>query len=84
MKLIQFQLTQIHLQINPAQTIPTLQDNDLVICDSHAICCYLIEKYAKNDGLYPKNNLTLRTVINDRLFFDASFLFPRGLNIFVR
>lgn len=51
---------------------------------SHAIALYLIEKYAQDDYLYPKNDFKLRTVINDRLFFDASFLFPRGLNIFVR
>ncbi|KAG5684953.1 hypothetical protein PVAND_014160 [Polypedilum vanderplanki] len=68
-------------KINPAQTIPAMVDSDFIVCDSHAICIYLIEKYAKDDYLYPKNDLKLRTVINDRLFFDASFLFPRGLNV---
>ncbi|XP_070502093.1 glutathione S-transferase 1-like [Chironomus tepperi] len=69
-------------KINPAQTIPFLVDGDVAICDSQAICLYLIEKYAKDDYLYPKDNFLLRSVINDRLFFNASFLFPRGLNIF--
>lgn len=50
---------------------------------SHSINLYLIEKYAKDDYLYPKHDLLLRTAINDRLFFDAGFLFPRGLNLFV-
>lgn len=50
---------------------------------SHAINLYLIEKYAKDDYLYPKNDMLLRSRINDRLFFDASFLFPRGLSLFV-
>lgn len=53
------------------------------IISSHAIAIYLVEKYAKDNYLYPKNDLRLRSVINDRLFFDASFLFPRGLGIFV-
>ncbi|KAL7029800.1 hypothetical protein ACKWTF_006369 [Chironomus riparius] len=69
-------------KINPAQTIPALVDGDVMICDSQAICLYLIEKFAKNDYLYPKNNFLLRSVINERLFFNASFLFPRGYNIF--
>jgi hypothetical protein len=43
----------------------------------------MIEKYAKNDYLYPKDNFLLRSIINERLFFNASFLFPRGYNIFV-
>lgn len=43
-----------------------------------------MEKYAEEDYLYPKSDLKLRSVINDRLFFEASFLFPRGLGIFVR
>lgn len=50
---------------------------------SHAINLYLIEKYAPDDYLYPKHDFLLRTAINDRLFFDAGFLFPRGLNLFV-
>jgi len=69
-------------KINPAQTIPALVDGDVVICDSHAINLYLIEKYARDDYLYPKDDFLMRTTINDRLFFDAGFLFPRGLNIF--
>ncbi|KAG5667755.1 hypothetical protein PVAND_015725 [Polypedilum vanderplanki] len=77
------QTSEAFTKINPVQTIPVLVDDDLIICDSHAICLYLIEKFGKNDKLYPKDNLFLRTVINDRLFFDASFLFPRGCNIYM-
>ncbi|CRK93117.1 CLUMA_CG006540, isoform A [Clunio marinus] len=65
-------------KINPAQTIPTLVDKDIIICDSHAINIYLVEKYAQNDSLFPSKDLILRTKIIDRMFFDASFLFPRG------
>lgn len=37
---------------------------------------YLIEKYAKDDKLYPKD-LVKRARINQRLFFDAGSLFVR-------
>lgn len=35
----------------------------------------MIEKYAKDDSLYPKDAQT-RALINQRLFFDAGVLFP--------
>lgn len=62
--------------MNPEHTVPTLDDNGFVIWDSHAICTYLIDKYAKNDSLYPKD-LQLRAKCNQRMFFDASSLFVR-------
>ena len=76
-------LSEKFAKINPSKTIPALVDGDVLVCDSHAINLYLIEKYAKDVYLYPKNDFLLRTIINDRLFFDAAFLFPRGLNLFV-
>ena len=62
--------------INPAATVPTLADGNVRICDSNAIAIYLVEKYAKDDSLYPKDLVT-RALINERLFFFASFIFPR-------
>jgi glutathione S-transferase len=50
---------------------------------SHAILLYLVEKYAKNDDLYPKNDLLLRTKINEILFYEASYLFARFLDMAV-
>lgn len=37
---------------------------------------YLVDKYAKDDSLYPKD-LQLRAKCNQRLFFDAASLFVR-------
>lgn len=64
------------LQINPERVVPTLIDDGFVIWDSHAICAYLVDKYAKDDSLYPKD-LQLRAKCNQRLFFDAASLFVR-------
>ena len=60
-----------------------LVDGDVTIFDSQAIAMYLVEKYAKTDVLYPKDDLLLRTKINERLFFIASYMFPRVFQIFV-
>lgn len=50
-------------------------DGDFVIWDSHAICTYLIDKYGNDDQLYPKD-LQLRAKCDQRLFFEATNLFP--------
>lgn len=76
-------MTDDYLKINPQHTVPTLVDGDFVLWDSHAISIYLVEKYGKNDQLYPKD-LILRSKINQRLFFDASVLFPPGTAALVK
>lgn len=63
--------------MNPQHTVPTLDDNGRIIWDSHAICTYLIEKYAKDDSLYPKD-LYVRACINQRLHFDTGILFTKA------
>lgn len=67
--------TFIH-QINPKKVVPTLIDDGFIVWDSHAICVYLVDKYGKNDALYPKE-LQLRAKCNQRPFFDAASLFVR-------
>ena len=69
--------------MNPSSTVPVLVDGDVTIFDSQAISMYLVERYAKTDELYPKNDLIKRAKINERLFFIASYLFPRVFQIFV-
>lgn len=63
-------------QLNPAHTIPVLDDGGTVISDSHAICAYLSEKYATNDQLYPKD-LQRRGLVDARMHFDSGLLFGR-------
>lgn len=70
------QHTSDFMQINPLHTVPTIQDGDFAIWDSHTINAYLVDKYSKDDTLYPKD-LKKRAVVNQRLFFDCGVLFPR-------
>lgn len=64
-----------------------MDDNGFIVWDSHAICAYLVDKYAKDDHLYPKD-LKLRAKCNQRLFFDTGSLFVRvrdcGIPIFYK
>lgn len=66
----------IVLQLNPQHTIPLINDNGVIIYDSHAICAYLVDKYAETDQLYPKD-LAKRAEVDARLHFDTGFLFAR-------
>lgn len=61
--------------MNPQHTVPTLDDNGKVICDSHAINAYLVGKYAKDDSLYPKD-LYKRALVDEKVNFDLGVLFP--------
>ncbi|XP_076237180.1 glutathione S-transferase 1-1-like [Calliopsis andreniformis] len=62
------------LKINPRHTIPTLDDDGFILSDSHAISIYLLDKYAEDDSLYPKDPQK-RALVNQFLFFDADNLF---------
>jgi glutathione S-transferase len=67
-------LTEEFLKHNPQHTVPVLNDGDVWIWDSHAICSYLVDKYGKDDSLYPRD-LAKRALVDQRMYFDASVLF---------
>lgn len=64
------------LAINPGGTVPALIDGDLRIVESGAIATFLVDKYAKDNSLYPKD-LVKRTKVLERLFYVSSYIFPR-------
>lgn len=61
--------------------VPTLVDNNFSLWESRAICIYLVEKYAKDDFLYPKDPKK-RAIVNQRLYFDMGTLTKRFYNFF--
>lgn len=64
-----------YLKKNPLHTIPVLEDGGFALSDSNAIAAYLVDKYGKNDSLYPKD-LQKRATINQMLHFNSGILFP--------
>ncbi|XP_022208487.1 glutathione S-transferase 1-1-like [Drosophila obscura] len=63
-----------YLKINPQHTIPTLHDNGFALWESRAIMVYLVQKYAKDDRLFPKD-VQKQALINQRLYFDMDTLY---------
>ncbi|KAL3271600.1 hypothetical protein HHI36_022075 [Cryptolaemus montrouzieri] len=68
------------IKINPAHTIPTLDDDGFILWESAAIMCYLVSKYGKKDSLYPKD-INKRATIDQLLHLSTSS-FSSFLNVF--
>ncbi|XP_043237762.1 glutathione S-transferase 1-1-like [Amphibalanus amphitrite] len=62
--------TEEFLRMNPAHTIPTMADDGLFLGESRAIATYLINKYAPESELYPREPAA-RAVVEQRLFYDV-------------
>nr|AHC08058.1 delta glutathione S-transferase [Locusta migratoria] len=61
------------LQMNPQHQVPLLDDNGFYLPESRAIIAYLVDNYAKDDSLYPRDPKK-RATVNRMLFFDAGTL----------
>ncbi|XP_049856687.1 glutathione S-transferase 1-1-like [Schistocerca gregaria] len=70
------QLKPEFLKMNPMHTVPTIDDNGFYLWESHAIIGYLVDQYAKDDSLYPKE-AKKRGLVNQRLFFNIGTLYAR-------
>ncbi|KAH8382067.1 hypothetical protein KR009_001655, partial [Drosophila setifemur] len=62
------------VKINPQHTIPTIVDNGFALWETRAIVIYLVEKYGKDDSLYPKDPQK-QALVNQRLYFDMGTLY---------
>ncbi|XP_005179509.1 glutathione S-transferase 1 [Musca domestica] len=68
-------LSEEFLKLNPQHQIPVFVDSDgEVYIDSHAIICFMVGKYGKDDKLYPKD-LKTRAHVDHRLHYENGVLF---------
>lgn len=68
-------------QLNTQYTIPTLIDNGVVRSKSRAILAYLVDKYGKDNSLYPKDP-KIERVVSQRLYFDQRVLYKSFLGYY--
>nr|QII57460.1 glutathione-S transferase delta5 [Xenocatantops brachycerus] len=61
------------IKINPQHQVPLLDDNGFYLPESRAIIGYLVDNYAKDDALYPRDPKR-RATVNRMLLFDAGTL----------
>ncbi|CAH1175606.1 unnamed protein product [Phaedon cochleariae] len=64
------------IKMNPLHTVPVLNDGGFIIYDSIVIMKYLANQYGKDDSLYPASPKKA-ALVDQRLFFSATYLFPR-------
>lgn len=62
-------------------TIPTLIDKDVVRTKSRVILAYLVDKYGKNNSIYPKDTQK-QHVVSQRLYFDQRVLYKSFLGYY--
>ncbi|XP_015784346.1 glutathione S-transferase 1-like [Tetranychus urticae] len=63
------------LKINPFHCIPTLVDDGFALWESRAIMTYLVNKYAPESSLYPKD-VKARATVERWLYWDNGSLYP--------
>ncbi|XP_077535020.1 glutathione S-transferase 1-like [Haemaphysalis longicornis] len=63
-------------KINPFQKVPTINDSGFILYESVAIAYYLVNKYAPNSELYPKE-LKKRALVDQALSVVSTHIQPR-------
>lgn len=76
------QLKPEFVEINPLHTVPTLNDNGFVLWESRAIAFYLVDTYAPDSPLYPKDTRK-RAEVNKLVFFESATFYQAQMAFFV-
>ena len=69
-------------KLNPLHKVPVLVDDDFVLSESRAIMAYLVNAKKPESSLYPSDPKA-RARIDQRLYYDATVVFPSAANFVV-
>nr|CAH7747477.1 unnamed protein product [Callosobruchus chinensis] len=70
------------LKINPLHQVPVIDDGGFILPDSVAIMKYLVDTYAKDDSLLPKDPKA-GAITLQRMMFISTYMFPRLVDYMV-
>ncbi|CAO1428690.1 unnamed protein product [Diamesa tonsa] len=73
-------LQEAFLKINPLHQVPVLVDGDFTVTESKAILAYLVNSRKPGSSMYPSDP-KLRAVIDQRMYYDATVVFPTVLGV---
>lgn len=71
------------LKLNPQHSLPTLDDNGLVLWEGPAIITYLATKYASKGIELVPSDVYLRAKLDQRLHFNNGTLLPRYVQMII-
>nr|AIR95622.1 GST D4 [Tetranychus cinnabarinus] len=70
------------LKINPFHCIPTMVDDGFALWESRAIMTYLVNKYAPENSLYPKD-VKARATVERWLYWDTGSLYATLFSYYI-
>lgn len=71
------------VKLNPLHQVPFLVDGDFMMSESRAIMAYLVNSQKHGSSFYPIESKA-RARVDQRLYYDATVVFPSIANILVK
>lgn len=76
-------LKEDYVKMNPLHQVPFLVDGDFMLSESRAIMAYLVNSQKQGSLFYPIESKA-RALVDQRLYYDATVVFPSIANILVK
>eukprot|EP00088_Acartia_fossae_P047878 TRINITY_DN5203_c0_g1_i1.p1 TRINITY_DN5203_c0_g1~~TRINITY_DN5203_c0_g1_i1.p1 ORF type:complete len:221 (-),score=73.91 TRINITY_DN5203_c0_g1_i1:213-875(-) len=74
-------MTPQYLAKNPQHNIPYMEDGNFGMNESRAAAAYLVNKYGKDDSLYPKD-AEGRARVDQKMYFDSGVYYKAFMDVY--